>query len=36
MNIDVQDTPDNFNPLIDSLVSCESFVLELWVAKINQ
>ncbi len=34
MNMDEQDAQDDFYSLIDSLVSCESFVFEFRIAKI--
>ena len=36
MNMDGHDVQDDFNSLIDSLVSCESFEFEFRIAKIDQ
>ena len=33
---DVQDVQDDFNSLVDSFVSCESFGSEFRIAKIDQ
>ncbi len=36
MNIDRQDVQDVVKSLIDSIVSCESFVFEFRIAKMDQ